>query len=145
MGTAPSPVDSSPDPERGGLALLHALATLGVVATLLVGAPVQAQEPDDGEPPSILLIVTDDQRWDTLWAMPEVRRSLVGPGVTFSNAFTTSPLCCPSRASILTGGFPHTTGVYTQGLPHGGFASFDDSTTIATELDEAGYGTGYFG
>lgn len=115
-----------------------------MAATVLAGGPARAQEPED-DPPSILLIVTDDQRWDTLWAMPEVRRSLVGPGVTFSNAFTTSPLCCPSRASILTGGFPHTTGVYTQGLPHGGFKSFEDSTTIATELDEAGYGTGYFG
>jgi arylsulfatase A-like enzyme len=92
-----------------------------------------------------MLIVTDDQRWDTLWAMPEVQRSLVGPGVTFANAFTTSSLCCPSRASILTGGYPHTTGVYTQGLPHGGFKAFDDSTTIATELHGAGYRTGYFG
>ena len=104
----------------------------------------EAQEPAD-ERPSVLLIVTDDQRWDTLWAMPEVQRSLVGPGVTFENAFTTSSLCCPSRASILTGAFPHTTGVYTQGLPYGGFERFDDSTTIATELHRAGYRTGLFG
>jgi N-acetylglucosamine-6-sulfatase len=115
-----------------------------VVSTLGLQPPAAALEAED-EPPSILLIVTDDQRWDTLWAMPEVKRSLVRPGVTFANAFTTSPLCCPARASILTGGYPHTTGVYTQGLPHGGFEAFDDSTTIATELDEAGYATGYFG
>jgi arylsulfatase A-like enzyme len=112
---------------------------------LLVATPsADAQEPAD-ERPSVLLIVTDDQRWDTLWAMPEVQRSLVAPGVTFENAFTTSPLCCPSRASILTGAFPHTTSVYTQGLPHGGFRRFDDSTTIATELRRTGYRTGYFG
>jgi N-acetylglucosamine-6-sulfatase len=121
------------------------LVSVGLAA-LALGAPSPAiaQAPQE-EPPSILLIVTDDQRWDTLWAMPELERSLVGPGVAFSNAFTTSPLCCPARASILTGGYPHTTGVYTQGLPHGGFRAFDDGTTIATELDEAGYATGYFG
>jgi N-acetylglucosamine-6-sulfatase len=125
---------------RGSAALLGA----GLVASVWLAAPAAAQEPSDDRP-SVLLIVTDDQRWDTLWAMPEVRRSLVGPGVTFSNAFTTSSLCCPSRASILTGAYPHTTGVYTQGLPHGGFEAFDDSTTIATELHRAGYRTGYFG
>ncbi len=113
-----------------------------VVATLCLATPAAAQEE---EPPSILLIVTDDQRWDTLWAMPEVQRSLVERGVTFSEAFTTSSLCCPSRASILTGQYPHTTGVYRQGLPHGGFQSFDDTTTIATALRAGGYRTGLFG
>ena len=77
--------------------------------------------------------------------MPEVQRSLVEPGVTFEESFTTSSLCCPSRASILTGAYPHTTGVYRQGGRFGGFRSFEDSTTIATELDEAGYRTGFFG
>ena len=113
-----------------------------VVATLCLTTPALAQEE---EPPSILLIITDDQRWDTLWAMPEVQRSLVERGVTFSEAFTTSSLCCPSRASILTGQYPHTTGVYRQGLPHGGFKSFDDATTIATALRAGGYRTGLFG
>ena len=109
-----------------------------------IGTTTRAQEPAD-ERPSILLIVTDDQRWDTLWSMPEVQGSLVTPGVAFENAFTTSSLCCPSRASILTGAYPHTTGVYTQGLPYGGFKSFDDATTIATELRRTGYRTGFFG
>ena len=113
-----------------------------VVATLVLASPVAAQEPD---PPSVLLIVTDDQRWDTLWSMPEVERSLVERGVTFSESFTTSSLCCPSRASILTGQYPHSTGVYRQALPYGGFKSFDDSTTIATALHDGGYRTGFFG
>ena len=113
-----------------------------LIGTVVLASPVAAQEPD---PPSILLIVTDDQRWDTLWSMPEVQRSLVERGVTFSESFTTSSLCCPSRASILTGQYPHTTGVYRQALPYGGFKSFDDTTTIATVLHEHGYRTGFFG
>ena len=114
------------------------------LTTPFLAFPARAQA-DQGDAPSILLIVTDDQRWDTLWAMPEVRRLLVGPGVTFTKAFTTSSLCCPSRASILTGAYPHTTGVYRQISPYGGFRSFEDGTTIATELRDAGYRTGYFG
>ncbi len=109
-----------------------------------LGPAAKAQD-DPTDRPSILLIVTDDQRWDTLWAMPEVQRSLVQRGIEFTESFTTSSLCCPSRASILTGGYPHTTGVYRQGGPYGGFRAFDDSTTIATELHDAGYRTGLFG
>jgi N-acetylglucosamine-6-sulfatase len=108
-------------------------------------APPAAAQDGQADRPSILLIVTDDQRWDTLWAMPEVQRSLVEPGVNFEESFTTSSLCCPSRASILTGAYPHTTGVYRQGGRFGGFRSFEDSMTIATELNEAGYRTGFFG
>jgi arylsulfatase A-like enzyme len=122
------------------------LLACGLLGSVVLLLPSESHAQDAGDNrPSILLIVTDDQRWDTLWAMPEVQRSLVGRGVTFENSFVSSPLCCPSRASILTGAYPHTTGVYTQGPPHGGFRAFDDSTTIATELHDAGYRTGFFG
>ena len=140
------PGPTSPSRVLGGRRR-RSFASIGAAAVLAVSIDgrAEAQDAPTDPPPSVLLIVTDDQRWDTLWAMPEVQRSLVGPGVTFSNAFTTSSLCCPSRASILTGAYPHTTGVYTQALPFGGFKVFDDSTTIATELARAGYRTGYFG
>jgi N-acetylglucosamine-6-sulfatase len=135
---------ATPAPSRRARALVATPFVLFLLATLALAAPARAQG-DPADAPSILLIVTDDQRWDTLWAMPEVQRSLVGPGVTFTQAVTTSALCCPSRASILTGAYPHTTGVYRQLAPYGGVRSFDDTTTIATVLREAGYRTGYFG
>ena len=93
----------------------------------------------------MLLIVTDDQRWDTLDAMPIVQQELMNRGVTFSNAFVSNPLCCPSRASILTGNYSHTTGVYRQAPPFGAFPSFHDASTLATWLHDAGYRTGLFG
>jgi N-acetylglucosamine-6-sulfatase len=104
-------------------------------------------EPPRSEPgrPDIVLILTDDQRWDTLWAMPTVQQLLVRHGVTFSNAFVVNSLCCPSRTSILTGDYSHTTGVYANLGPHGGFPVFDDGSTLATWLDAAGYDTGLFG
>ena len=90
-------------------------------------------------------IVTDDQRWDTLWAMPHVRDLLADRGTTFSNAFVVNPLCCPSRSSILTGNYSHTTGVYRETPPFGAFPSFHDGSTIATWLHDQGYTTGLFG
>lgn len=97
--------------------------------------------------PNIVLILTDDQRFDTLWAMPTVESELVGHGIDFVNGFVSNPLCCPSRASILTGEYSHTTGVYSNRSHqrYGGFAHFDDRSTVATWLQAAGYRTGLFG
>ncbi|MGZ5296339.1 MAG: sulfatase family protein [Actinomycetota bacterium] len=91
------------------------------------------------------MIVTDDQRWDTLRAMPHVRRLIAGKGLTFADAFVVNPLCCPSRSSILTGNYSHTTGVYRETPPFGAFQSFRDGSTIATWLQRHGYSTGLFG
>jgi N-acetylglucosamine-6-sulfatase len=95
--------------------------------------------------PNIVLILTDDQRADTLWAMPHVRSLLGAHGVTFPNAFVTTPFCCPSRASILTGLYSHHTGVLSDGPPDGGAPAFDDRSTIATWLSSAGYETAFVG
>lgn len=96
--------------------------------------------------PNIILVVTDDQRWDTIWSMPAVQRELVAKGIRFTQAHTVVPLCCPSRASILTGTYPHTHGVYGNQNSGGGFAGFDDGRpTIATVLHTAGYRTGLVG
>jgi arylsulfatase A-like enzyme len=95
--------------------------------------------------PDIILVLTDDQRADTIWAMPTVRSTLVDRGVRFTNGFVVNPLCCPSRASILTGNYSHTTGVFRNDPPHGGFEAFDDRSTVATWLQEAGYRTALVG
>ena len=65
---------------------------------------VSAQEPRD---PNVLLIVTDDQRVGTLDSMPFTKGYFARDGVLFSNAFASTPLCCPSRASIMSGRYPH--------------------------------------
>jgi arylsulfatase A-like enzyme len=107
-----------------------------------------APSPTSTDPgrPNIVLILTDDQRWDSLWAMPKVRADLVDHGVTFANGFVVNSLCCPSRTSILTGTYSHSTGVYTNEPPYGGFKAFHgDHSTIATWLQAAGYKTGLVG
>lgn len=76
----------------------------------------------DGEPmPNILWICTDQQRADTLGGFnnPHIRtprlRKLIDESVTFTNAFVQTPICSPSRASFLTGRYPHVTGLRANG------------------------------
>jgi N-acetylglucosamine-6-sulfatase len=95
--------------------------------------------------PNIVLILTDDQRWDSMWAMPKTRHLLADHGVQFTNGFVVNSLCCPSRASILTGQYSHGTRVYTNRPPLGGFDAFDPTTTIATVLQARGYRTALIG
>jgi N-acetylglucosamine-6-sulfatase len=65
-----------------------------VTTLALALAPAAAAQPN------VLLIVTDDQRWDTLRYMPTVREELQAKGVTFRNAFAVNPLCArPVRRS----------------------------------------------
>jgi arylsulfatase A-like enzyme len=97
-----------------------------------------------GPPTNVLLIVADDMRADGLQHMPVMRR-LAQRGITFSQAFVTTPLCCPSRASILTGQYAHHHGVLANKLPNGGMQSFNDSSTLATWLQAAGVRTGLAG
>ena len=107
--------------------------------------------------PNILFILSDDQRWDTTDdthslvpgqnIMPGLRSELGGSGVEFTNAFMGTPLCCPSRSSILRGQYAHTTGVYTNTGVHGGADDFVplEGETVATLLQAAGYRTGFLG
>jgi arylsulfatase A-like enzyme len=67
--------------------------------------------------PNIVLIMTDQQRFDTIAELgyphmdtPNLNR-LVKEGITFTNCFVTAPSCAPSRASLFTGYYPHTTGI----------------------------------
>lgn len=91
---------------------------------------------------NFVIILTDDQRWDTLWAMPIVWQRLAGRGVTFANAFTTTPVCCPSRASLLTGQYVHNHHVLNNAIGRSALNEFD---TLATNLQRAGYRTGFTG
>ncbi|MBI3161765.1 MAG: sulfatase [Chloroflexi bacterium] len=99
----------------------------------------------DDERPNIILILTDDQPFETVQFMPTVRDVLIKYGINFENGFVTTPLCCPSRSSILTGQYAHNHQVLTNRMPLGGAPKLDVSSTIATWLSDAGYVTGYFG
>jgi arylsulfatase A-like enzyme len=132
--------------------LLTALGGLGVrspapVTDASSTVPVAPAAPAPARP-NVLLVVTDDQREGTVTpqVMPNVHRGLVSHGFRFTRAFVTNPWCCPSRASILTGQYSHTNGVWTVGSPAGITAWFPhESSTLATWLHQSGYRTGIIG
>jgi hypothetical protein len=102
-----------------------AAVAAAVIVDLIAVTPIarRGSAATDSGRPNIVLILTDDQRFDTLWAMPTVESQLVAKGIEFTNGFASNPLCCPGRSSILTGEYSHSTGVYTNqpDQPHGGF------------------------
>jgi arylsulfatase A-like enzyme len=79
----------------------------------LTAIPMAAErKPAPRGVPNVLIIVTDDQRADnTLNLMPSTRKWFKQRGRTFTDAYATTPLCCPSRSSILTGQYVHNHGV----------------------------------
>src|SRR5690349_8277830 len=84
--------------------------------------------------PNIVLILTDDQRWDSLAELPATNAL---SWRRYTRAFVDDPMCCPSRASTLTGRTPNHTGV--DSLLEG--ARLDERRTFATMLHVAGYQT----
>ena len=99
--------------------------------------------------PDVVVILTDDQRTDTLLSMPSVRRLLVDKGTRFTDAHVSNSLCCPSRSTILTGLYSHHTGVWTNYGKHGGWRQFvkrgNENRTIGVTLQKAGYRTALIG
>ncbi|MBA3522395.1 MAG: sulfatase, partial [Gemmatimonadales bacterium] len=95
--------------------------------------------------PSILVIMTDDQTVESMRVMPQTRSLIGSAGATFDNNVVTYALCCPSRATFLTGQYPHNHGVRSNAPPDGGHAKLDHSNTLPLWLQGAGYVTGHVG
>jgi arylsulfatase A-like enzyme len=91
--------------------------------------------------PNILFILTDDQRIETLDVMPNTKQLFEDQGTYFPNAFATTPVCCPSRASILTGLYSHNHGVKDNNLA----SLLDHTLTMERYLKDEQYRTGIFG
>ena len=120
--------------------------------------PTQSHSPTP-EPPNLVIIYTDEQNFRTLGSYRKILGqkqgfvwgdnvkldtpnidSIADEGVLFSNLFTASPLCTPARASFFSGMYPPPTGAWENKRP-----LFDNVTTFAHVLNEAGWETGYLG
>ena len=94
--------------------------------------------PDPNTPPNILIILTDDQRYDTMHAMPITQARIFDEGVTFTSAYISTPTCCPSRAALMTGQYARHNCVLRN-------THVLDEPTLVTDLHNAGYYTGVIG
>ena len=94
---------------------------------------------------SVIVILVDDMRWDNTGYMPNLNQYLGSTSVQFTNSFVSHSLCCPSRATLLTGQYTHHHRVESNVGPTGGMARFNDATALPVPLEQSGYRTGYFG
>jgi arylsulfatase A-like enzyme len=90
--------------------------------------------------PNVVVINTDDMRADMATALPKIRQWLADGGTTFRNGYVSTPSCCPSRASLMSGRYVHNNGQYQQQT-----LGFDLNLTIQRYLHDAGYLTGHAG
>ena len=95
--------------------------------------------------PSVIVILVDDMRWDNTVYMPSLNQVMGPTSVQFTNSFVSHSLCCPSRATLLTGQYTHHHGVESNTGSVGGMARFVDATALPVPLKQSGYRTGYFG
>jgi N-acetylglucosamine-6-sulfatase len=123
-----------------------------VAALLLVitGATGSALDPPTGraqatQPPNLLLVVVDDQARNSFAHpyMPLAIKNLARHGTRFANGLAAPPDCCPDRAGILTGQYPHNHGVFSN--TPGYLALRDRGDTLPVWLRRAGYRTGMIG
>ncbi len=133
------------------------LAAAGLAAATLVAAPGLAQ----AARPNIVIIQTDDQNARTVKStfrgasgrkarvMPNTVREIFRGGTEFRNYYATSPICSPSRASLLTGQYPHNHGLTENDAPLGGWAGWQNlaayEENFPVALQQAGYRTSHFG
>jgi arylsulfatase A-like enzyme len=121
------------------------LAVLGLVVLGLLSAasssPLRVSDPR----PDVLLILTDDQTLESMRVMERTRRLIGDEGTTFANATVSTSLCCPSRATLLTGQYAHNHGVRDNKPPLGGYLRLEPHSTLPVWLRQAGYSTAHVG
>lgn len=125
-----------------------ALATLGAAGCLALGLGQRADAAGPGLP-NIIFLLTDDQTFQELATMPSTSQLLTSAGVSFTRAYTSYPLCCPSRATYLTGRYMHNHGVRGNAYPTGGAHRYKDlgneAEDLPVRLKAAGYYTAHVG
>lgn len=123
------------------------------IATIQSGSsPTQTvYASQSSSPPNIVVVMADDLDLGlarTLYQnghLSNIRTYIGDEGAVFRNAYVTTPLCCPSRTTFLTGQYTHNHNVRGNTLPDGGVTMLDDTNTLATWLHDGGYFTGLVG
>ena len=123
-------------------------AVLAVAAVLLIPTGgISAQDADRGpKPPNVVLVMTDDQRYDDMATMPRTNRFIGDAGVRFRRYFSSYPVCCPARATVFTGQYAQNHGVRCL-YPwcHGGYGNLNQRNYLPVWLRRADYVTAHIG
>ena len=133
--------------------LVVAVLSLGLVVLLAAGLPGTAAERAGAQTaptakPNIIVLLTDDQESRSMRVMKIAAKKLKRNGVTMKRFYDNFPLCCPSRATLLTGQYAHNHKVLSNSAPDGGYGVFNElhgDDYLPLWLQEAGYRTSYVG
>jgi N-acetylglucosamine-6-sulfatase len=133
--------------------LIRGMAVLGGVCALVLASSSIAGENTQGNAsqnrlqkrPNVVVLMTDDQTLESLRVMKNVDRLLARRGATFTQSVVSFALCCPSRATFLTGQYAHNHRVLSNVAPKGGYRRLDHSTTLPVWLRRGGYHTAHVG
>jgi N-acetylglucosamine-6-sulfatase len=125
--------------------LLLLLSLVVAAAAIALPALRPGRAPAAFERPSVVVIMTDDQTYQDMAAMPQTRALIGAAGARFTRYYVSTPLCCPSRATYLTGQYGHNNGVHNNTPPHGGVGALDAQHTLPVWLHAAGYRTSHIG
>ena len=123
---------------------LLALA-LGAAVAAVAAPAANAAERHSAQRPNVVVVMTDDQDFRSMWDLPKTRRLVVDRGTTFATNVVNFPLCCPSRATYYTGEYAHNHGVLWNTFPEGGYYRFKGKETLPVWLQRAGYRTAHVG
>ena len=144
-----SPIDGPSRSRRGAalrvpaLLLLFALAVAGLAPEEVSGAPAPGASAQSQRRANVIVIMTDDQTVESMRVMRNVRSLLGDQGATFTSSFVSFSLCCPSRATFLTGQYTHNHGVMGNRLPRGGYRKLNNSHSLPVWHVRAGYHTAH--
>lgn len=125
---------------------LRALVTSALWCATATASPATA-----GSKPNILMILTDDQdvHMHSLDYMPLLQKHIMYEGTTFTRHYCTIAVCCPSRATLLTGKAAHNTNVTDIVTPYGGYPKWvsegHNDNYLPIWLQALGYSTYYVG
>ena len=121
------------------------LVTLVLSGTVVAGSSSAAESPVTR--PNIVVVMTDDQTLESMRVMANVNSLIGRQGATFLNSFASFPLCCPSRATFLTGQYAHNHKVLGNRPPRGGYEKLVPThlRTLPVWLRTAGYRTVHVG
>lgn len=133
--------------------LLAATASVACLVLVVMGCGSDAEvdrslstvPQASADAPNVVVIVTDDQTVESMRVMTRTNELLAAQGTSFSSFFTPFPLCCPSRASYLTGQYAFNHGVTDNVGDDGGFYALDNRNTLPVWLQRAGYATSLVG
>jgi arylsulfatase A-like enzyme len=122
-----------------------ALVCAAAGAVALGGAPAPDHAAGSPARPNVIVVMVDDISLAEQPYLDEINSRIGARGARFNNSFSSFPLCCPSRATFLTGQYAQNHRVRGNAIPEGGYPKLNHSNTLPVWLQEDGYYTALIG